>query len=79
MWGIVFPMGKKKKQQKADKLLKIREKNLERMFQLQCEGKACKSKCCKKFKKCETKRCKKCPCSDLLKRPEFQQVTELVA
>ena len=30
--------------------------------------KACKTKCCKKYKKGENKRCSKCPCYDLMKK-----------
>ena len=79
MWGIGFPMGKKKKQKKAIKLLQLREQNLQRMLTMQCEGKSCKPKCCKKYKKCESKRCKKCPCKDLLKKSEFKLSVEMVA
>jgi hypothetical protein len=46
-------LGKKK-----DKKRKQKIKNLK-------APKSCKSKCCEKFKKCESKRCKKCPCFDL--------------
>ncbi len=30
--------------------------------------KACKTKCCKKYKKGENKRCSRCPCYDLMKK-----------
>lgn len=56
----------KKKQKSGKKQLKIREKRLLELSQTYCSPKGCKSKCCKKFKKCESKRCKKCPCNDLL-------------
>lgn len=72
-------MGKKKKHKKEAKLLKIQRRNFERMLALQDAGKACKSKCCKKYKKCESKRCKKCPCQDLLKSPAFYQNPPMVA
>ncbi|GGD47948.1 hypothetical protein GCM10011361_13420 [Muriicola marianensis] len=58
-------MGKKKKEIK--KKLKKQVKAYEAtMRALSCDN--CKSKCCKKYKKCETKRCKRCPCFDLLKK-----------
>ncbi len=58
-------MGKKKKDIKK-KLKKaiLAEKAV--MRALSCGN--CKSKCCKKYKKCESKRCKRCPCVDLLKK-----------
>ena len=67
-------MGKKK-----DKQLKKREKRLRKLSQTMCPPKGCKSKCCKKFKKCESKRCKKCPCFDLLKELEKENRLPRVA
>lgn len=51
------------------KAKKLKEKRLNKLVELGADhlGKV-KSKCCKKFKKCETKRCKKCPCFDLIKK-----------
>jgi len=54
-------MGKKKKLEK--KLIKQQKKTA--LKQLIPES--CKTKCCKKFKKCEAKRCASCPCFDLMK------------
>jgi hypothetical protein len=51
---------------KKDKQQKKREKRLGKLAESMCPPKGCKSKCCKKYKKCESKRCKKCPCFDLL-------------
>lgn len=72
-------MGKKKQKKAAEKLQKIRLKHLQRFQEIQCSGKACKSKCCKKYKKCEEKRCKRCPCKDLLKKSDFVLELERVA
>ncbi|MDG1571223.1 hypothetical protein OZ410_02775 [Robiginitalea sp. M366] len=60
-------MGKKKKtSKKAEKAEKLRQKRLVTLAVAACPPEGCKSKCCKKYKKCESKRCKKCPCFDLL-------------
>jgi hypothetical protein len=67
-------MGKKK-----DKELKKREKRLRNLADTMCPPKGCKSKCCKKYRKCETKRCKKCPCLDLLKELEERRQLPRVA
>lgn len=58
----------KKKDKAPEKLQKKREKRLQELAQTQCPPEGCKTKCCKKYKKCESKRCKKCPCLDLLKQ-----------
>jgi len=50
---------KKKELKRQSKTLS--DRNLDNLVQV-------KSKCCKKYKKCEAKRCKKCPCFDLLKK-----------
>jgi hypothetical protein len=71
-------MGKKKRKL-TEKQAKIREKRLKELAQTYCSPKGCKSKCCKKFKKCETKRCKKCPCSDLLAELHVQEGLQKVA
>ena len=61
-------MGNKKKQEKkARKAEKIRAERMLILSATCCSPKGCKSKCCKKYQKCESKRCKKCPCTDLLK------------
>lgn len=73
-------MGNKKKEKKAAKKRRDQDKSLQRYLLVQCSTKGCKSKCCKKYKKCEAKRCKRCPCVDLLKkRPEFNRKLESVA
>jgi hypothetical protein len=69
----------KKKHKSADKQAEIREKRLNELAKTHCSPKGCKSKCCKKFKKCESKRCKKCPCSDLLARLLAQEGLQKVA
>jgi hypothetical protein len=58
-------MGKKKKDKK--KLKKALKKERKVAF-IKEDGKGCKPKCCKKYKKSESKRCKRCPCFDLLKK-----------
>jgi len=57
---------KKKKVKKALKAEKLRAKRLQRLAVSTCPPEGCKSKCCKKYAKCESKRCKKCPCLDLI-------------
>ncbi len=58
-------MGKKKKarKKKEKRTLKARKALISGMDTL-----SFKSKCCKKYKKCEDKRCKRCPCFDLLQK-----------
>jgi len=51
-------MGKDKKSNKKKKETKLKK----------FVAKACKTKCCKKYKKSESKRCGRCPCYDLLKK-----------
>ena len=60
-------MGNKKiTGKKALKAEKIRGKRLQILAVSACPPEGCKSKCCKKYAKCESKRCKKCPCLDLI-------------
>ena len=58
----------KKKDTAPDRQQKKREKRLQELAQSMCPPRGCKTKCCKKYRKCESKRCKKCPCLDLLKQ-----------
>ena len=61
-------MGKKKKAKaEIKKWRKVALSNKTSVVDLS-PPKACKSKCCKKYKKGEQKRCKRCPCFDLLKK-----------
>ena len=68
-----------KKYKSTEKQAKIREKRLKELAKTYCSPKGCKSKCCKKFKKCESKRCKKCPCNDLLAELHAQEGLQKVA
>ncbi|RKN83607.1 hypothetical protein D7Z94_00445 [Ulvibacterium marinum] len=58
-------MGKKKKVSKKE-LKKLKKDHKAALRQL--TPKSCKTKCCSKYKKCESKRCNRCPCFDLLKK-----------
>ena len=69
----------KKKPKKPSKQLKIRNKRIEKILEKDCTLENCKSKCCKKFKKCESRRCKKCPCTDLLQLLEKNATLQKVA
>lgn len=69
----------KKKEKSARKLLKKRALRLEHLTKSGCSPKGCKSRCCKKYRKCESKRCKKCPCFDLLKELQKQPGLQKVA
>lgn len=68
-------MGSKKK--KAKKAGEKLQKRLELLAVTACPPQGCKSKCCKKYKKCEGKRCKKCPCFDLLKTLESTRLSQV--
>ncbi len=62
-------MGKKKKAAKKEEKKAKKSLKKERKAVLKAMvPKGCKTKCCKKYKKCESKRCGRCPCFDLLKK-----------
>ncbi len=69
----------KKKAKSAEKQRKKRDKRLSKLSFTQCPPKGCKSKCCKKYRKCESKRCKRCPCYDLIKELQGQSELQKVA
>lgn len=62
-------MGTKKKAAKKEKKkLKKALKKQHKAILKEMVPKGCKTKCCKKYQKCEAKRCSRCPCFDLLKK-----------